>query len=38
MKYPFEAEPLPYPYNALEPYLCDAILIFCPTFAQSISM
>jgi len=28
MKYPFEVEPLPYPYNALEPYLNEEILHF----------
>ncbi|MCM1179894.1 MAG: hypothetical protein NC347_06540 [Clostridium sp.] len=28
MQYPFEAEPLPYEYNALEPYLSEEILHF----------
>lgn len=28
MQYPFEVEPLPYAYNALEPYLCEEILHF----------
>ncbi len=28
MQYPFEAEPLPYEYNALEPYLDEEILHF----------
>lgn len=28
MKYPFEVEPLPYAYHALEPYLCEEILHF----------
>ena len=26
MQYPFEVEPLPYEYDALEPYLCKEIL------------
>lgn len=28
MQYPFEVQPLPYDYNALEPYLCEEILHF----------